>query len=364
MGFLGAIVVLAGVWAAASELWERLSQAQEEKLRRWFQVWAIKGLAVPFLLWLVFNLGLSERLPPLMMEIQAAPPGAETIAAFFNVAAIGFFVIGSFWAAVTLGWLLAVLVERVEERREFRHTALVWSALLAPLAALILCGYGWSSAGVAVVIWLLPVVQATIPLAFPAKTAPRYSRAITKMHGDKYKDAESAVIEELEKAEDDFNGWMMLAELYANHFDDLAGAERIIRDTCAQAQTTASEICVALNLLADWHLKRADDPVQARKALEEICRLYPETHMGRMARLRLSQLPASREEWIEKRTPKTIPLPALGRDLDHPAEPRAPGDDREQSAARANDCVRKLRQNPDNIAAREELARILAERLG
>jgi hypothetical protein len=364
MGFIGAIVLFAGVWVAASVLWERLPKTQGEKLRRWLGFWAVKGLAAPFLVWLIFNLGVSERFPPLMVRIQAAAPGWDTVAAFGNVAGIGLFMIESYWTAVTLGWLWWEMAQQVENRREFRNTALGLSILLGPLAALLVWGFGWSAAGIAGGLWLLPLVYQTIPMAFAPKRAPTYARAIAKMHVDKYREAEAAVIEELEKTEDDFKGWLMLAELYANHFDDLAGAERILRDTCAQPATTASEVCVALQRLADWHLQLANDPAAARKALEEICRRYPETHMGRMAWLRIGQLPKSREELIEGRIPRRIPLPALGRNLDPVAAARPPQAEREQSAARANECVRKLQQNPDNAAAREELARVLADRLG
>ena len=212
-------------------------------------------------------------------------------------------------------------------------------------------------------VWLGPILRAVIPLAFPVKTAPSYHRAVVKMQGDRYREAESAVIEELEKSEDDFNGWLMLAELYAHHFDDLAGADRIIRETCAQAGANASEVCVAFNHLADWHLALAADPLAARRALEEICRRFPDTHMGRMARARIHQLPDSREEAIAQRTPKTFRLPALGSHLDQAAGTPASPSDRNEAAARANDCVQKLQKNPDNMAVREELARILAERL-
>ena len=363
MILLGIIVIIAGVGVPASNLLGRLPKAQAVDLRRWLRLWAIKGLAAPVLIWLIFNSGFSELFPPLMPQIQAAPRGWATVGTFLDVAAGGFFVIASYWAAVTLGWLLLGLEPQAADRRQFNRTVLGLSAFLVPLAVLILCGLGAESAGVAGVVWLGPLVQAVIPMAFRQKTAPTYVRAVVKMQRDKYREAESAVIAELEKSEDDFNGWLMLAELYADHFGDLAGAERIIRETCAQEGTNASEVCVAFNQLADWHLKLADDPAAARNALEEICRRFPETHMDRMARLRISQLPASREAVIARRTPKTIQLPALGWSLDHPAGvPASPGE-RNEAAARANDLVRQLQKAPDNIAVREELARILAERL-
>lgn len=363
MVLLGLIVIIGGVWMPGSSLLERLPKAQEADLRRWLRVWAIKGVAAPLLVWLIFNCGVSELFPPLMAQIQAAPRGWAKVGAFFDVAGSSFCVIGSYWAAATLGWLLRELEPQAENRRQFNRTVLGLSAFLVPLAMLIIWGFGAASAGVAGVMWLGPVVQAVIPLTLRERAAPSYVRAVVNIHGDKYREAESAVIEELEKSEDDFNGWLMLAELYANHFDDLPGAERIIRETCAQAGTNASQFCVAFNALADWHLKLADDPAAARLALEEICQRFPDTHMERMARLRLQQLPANREELLAQRAPKLIRLPALGGNLDHPAGAPASPAERKAAAARANACVQKLQKSPDDIAVREELARILAEQL-
>jgi len=110
-------------------------------------------------------------------------------------------------------------------------------------------------------------------------------------------------------------------------------------------------------------LNLADDPAAARASLEAICRRYPGTHVSQMARQRINQLPRSREELIESRTRKPIPLPSLGIHIDHPDEAALTPAARKQAAARANECVSKLKENPDNMPAREELARILAERL-
>jgi hypothetical protein len=363
MLLIGIIVIAAGVFVPAANLWGRLPNAQAAELRRWLRVWAIKGLAAPALLWLIFNSGPTETFPPLMLEIQAAPPGWATFLAFLQAAETGFCVIGSYWAAMTLGWLLAALEQQTEYKPEFKRIALGMSSFLGPLALLIVWRFGAEAAGVAGVLWLAPIVQSVIPLSFREKTAPSYFRAVVKIHADKYREAETAVLDELEKSEEDFNGWMMLAGLYANQFDDLAGAERIIRDTCAQETTNGSEVCVAFNQLADWQLKLADDPAAARAALEEICRRFPDTHMSRMARQRISQLPASREDLIAQRTPKAFRLPALGKNLDQAAGAPASPAERKESAARANECVQKLEKNPDNIAVREDLARILAERL-
>jgi hypothetical protein len=363
MAWLGIFLTAAGVWVPASNLWGRLPKAQAADLRRWLGRWVIKGLAAPLALWLICNSDFSENFPPILGQIQAAAPGLATFKAWWEAAETGFLVISSFWATVTLGWLLVVIRQQVEDRRLFNGAVVGWSLFLLPLAALILFGFGAAAAGVAGVVWLAPIAQSVVPLAFHARTSPAYHFATAKMHRDKYKEAEEAVIAELEKEENDFNGWLMLADLYANHFGDLAGAGRIIRETCAHPKTNASQVCLALNQLADWHLNLANDPAAAQNALEEICRRYPDTHMTRMARLRLQQLPSSREEVIARRTPKSFRLPALGDHLDHAAAaPASPGA-RKEAAARANQCVEKLQADPDDMAVREELARILAERL-
>src|SRR5436853_4352969 len=84
------------------------------------------------------------------------------------------------------------------------------------------------------------------------QTPPMYARAIARIKFGKYTEAEWEIIRELEKAENDFEGWMMLAELYANQFTDLAEAERTILEICDQPKLSPSQLSVALHKLADW----------------------------------------------------------------------------------------------------------------
>ncbi len=179
----------------------------------------------------------------------------------------------------------------------------------------------------------------------------------------KYSEAEWEIIHQLEKCEDDFQGWLMLAELYANQFKDLPEAEQTILELCEQPKLTPTQLSVALHRLADWHLKLATDPEAARRALQMICDRLPGTHLARMAQIRIDQLPASAEELREQQQPKVVPLPALGDSLESgPAQAESEmGQD--QARELANLCVERLRQDPNNVPAREKLARILAERL-
>jgi hypothetical protein len=215
---------------------------------------------------------------------------------------------------------------------------------------------GWRLAGLSATLWLLPIVQHVLTLHGAEKTPPIYSRAVAAIHFDRFEEAEKAVIAELESCEDDFEGWLMLADLYANHFNDLPGAQKIIRETCGHPGTTPSQFAVACHRLADWHLKLGRDPSAARAALEEISRHYPNSHLDRMARLRAGQLPADEKELAAREGVKKIRLPVFGV-----APP--PRMSRREAAARSQQCVARLQANPDDIPAREELARLWAEDL-
>jgi hypothetical protein len=184
------------------------------------------------------------------------------------------------------------------------------------------------------------------------------------MHFDKYEEAEQAVLQELESCEDDFDGWMMLAELYAIHFNDLPAAAKLIHETCEHPGTTPSQFAVACHRLADWQLKLAQDPDAARAALLEICRRHPRSHLDHMARLRINQLPPSREAWIASQSVKKIRLATLHGPMKHSGEAKPAPMSRQEAFTRSQQCVEQLTNHPDDDAAREELARLWAEELG
>jgi hypothetical protein len=189
-----------------------------------------------------------------------------------------------------------------------------------------------------------------------------YARAIARMKFGKYSEAEWEIIRELEKCEDDFEGWMMLAGLYANNFNDLLEAEQTILGICDHPKTTPSQLSVALHELAHWQLQRGD-PVAARRTLQMICGRLPGTHLAHMAQLRINQLPASAAEFRQQQGVARIPLPALGDTLDEQPTQAEPGMERHKAAEEANACVEILEADPKNVPARERLARLFAEHL-
>lgn len=193
--------------------------------------------------------------------------------------------------------------------------------------------------------------------------APNYTRAVVHTKFGKYADAERAIIRELEANEKDFDGWMMLAELYALRFQELAEADRTIRDLVCQPGLSGVQISHALGKLADWHLK-VGDVEAARLAVQDIGVLLPDTHFDRMAQHRLQQIPISHTEWQAQQRPRAIRLPALNDSLEEKPEPTAPAATATEIKAEMNRWLARLHANPNDFEAREQFAILLAEQMG
>lgn len=362
-----AILILAVLVAGAFVYWQRLFLAGDlPQSKRWFIHWAVKGLGLPGLLWIIFNLGGSPVLPPLVTQVILGRVGGGWLGRMAALTAPALVIISSYWAALTCAWLIVAFAAGRNQRREFIVTSLFWCVLLSPLGWLIVHIGGWEAAGFAMILCLLPLVHFAYAAAATEQFVPPplYTRAIVNMKFGKYSEAESEVIQELEKHQEDFEGWMMLAELYANNFHDVAEADRTVRELSTQPNITPTQVSVAFHRLADWHLNLRADPVAARRALEEICRRVPGTHLAHMARLRINQLPATSEDLAEQRKGRTFRMPALNDNLDAPPNPEILPADRTAAAAQANRCVEQLKQDPNDVPAREKLAHILAEQLG
>jgi len=221
---------------------------------------------------------------------------------------------------------------------------------------------GWSLLGVAGIALLAPMAGYSPGYLNLKKAPPMYARAIARMKFGKYSEAEWEIIRELEKSEDDFDGWMMLAGLYANNFHDPLEAEQTILGICDHPKTTSSQLSVALHQLAHWQLQWGD-PTAARRSLQMICSRLPGSHLAHMAQLRINQLPASAAEQRQQQRAAAIPLPALSETIDQALPAPESRVERHKAAEEANACVEILKAAPDNVSARERLARLLAEHL-
>ena len=328
--------------------------------------WGGKGLLVPLIIWALMNLGLSWNLQPFMPRVQAAQnSGGAWFPEYLHVLAVGLFIISTYWTAVTLAQALveAGLGSEGDTRTQFKSLCRACLIGMVVPALLIVWFGGWPLLGLAGIALLAPIAGYGAEVLHRPKAPPMYARAVAHIKFGKYSEAEREVIRELERCEDDFEGWMMLADLYANHFNDLPEAEQTILEICNHPRTTPPQLSIALHQLAHWRLQRAGDPLGARRALQMICDRLPGSHLARMAQLRMNRLPASVAELREQQSGTPIPLPALGDTIDQPPGSPESGMERHKAVEAANTCVEILKADPNNIAARERLARLFAEHL-
>jgi tetratricopeptide (TPR) repeat protein len=190
--------------------------------------------------------------------------------------------------------------------------------------------------------------------------APLYSVAINKIRKGEFQAAAFEIKQQLLKFPNDFKGQHMLAELQAKQLNDLPGAQVTIERLIAQANHPPQEIAFALNELADWHVKYAQDIEAARATLESIVERFPDSEVAHQAHQRIAHLGTTESVLAPHDRPRII-LPRgperLGLMKDQSAL-RRPADD---PAAQADAYVKHLEENPFDHEAREKLAWIYAE---
>jgi hypothetical protein len=306
MGALGVFFILAItalIFAGFIRLVARYWDPQEEhsRPRRQLLVWIGKGLAVPLAFWVLLHTGISSRLPSLLPQPRAAQrsfafpalpprPARPTLTVLLHSAIPVAVVLGSFWAAVSLGWGVVNLCLHTKARHDILGASILWCLVLSPVAVLTVWIGGRGAIGLAALAWLVPITRELLAFGTPRKLPPVYTQALAKRDSGKFRDAERTILRELEKREDDFDGWMLLAELYAEQFHELPEAERVIHQLCAQPTVTRRQVVLALNRLADWQLDPGRDHSAARRTLEEICRRFPATHFADTARQRADRI--------------------------------------------------------------------------
>ena len=136
---------------------------------------------------------------------------------------------------------------------------------------------------------------------------PLYSTAEGLRQRGKYRESLYAIQEQLQKFPNDFTGHMMIAEIHAENLNDLAAAENDVHRLCAQPKQSPANLAFALNTLADWQLKYAQDAEAARETLEKIRALLPDTEFERVAANRIAHL-ASTEQLVAAREPATVKM--------------------------------------------------------
>jgi tetratricopeptide (TPR) repeat protein len=184
---------------------------------------------------------------------------------------------------------------------------------------------------------------------------PYYSIFQAKRTKGKYFEALAEVRRQLDKFPNDFEGQTLLAELQAEKLNDLPGAEVTIHRLCQQPGHAPANIAYALNKVADWHLSLAKDRDSARKSLEKIIEVLPDTEMSLQASQRIARLadteallaPHQRQKMVMKKGVENLGL-LWAQDHLKPTE-TDPG-------LVAAEYVKHLELHPLDTHAREKLA--------
>lgn len=192
---------------------------------------------------------------------------------------------------------------------------------------------------------------------------PLYSVAQARIKQQRYAEAIAEVQTQLRAFPHDFKGQMMLAEIYADHLKDMDSMREIVERILQDPKTRPQNLVFILNRLADWHLRIARSPEDARAALEQIIQRAPDTEAAHMAEQRIAHL-ATAEVLEEQRNPHRLTVTPqteyLGLRTDFTG--LKPVDDTPAMEAQA--LVKQLELHPNDFEAREKLAGIYATHYG
>jgi len=358
------LIVVLTAWARGRLAVEAFS---EDHPFRMDWPWFTKGIVLPAAIWFVMNLGISFNLQPFMPGIQAAKnSGGDWLMLLAFVWTTGLLIIGSTWGAVTMGWIVIGTDRSLREelRTEYRATCFTAFAIMLVPALILVLLLGVWAVGAALFLMLLPVPAYAAEIVKRPAKAPGYSRALARMKFGRYAQAEQEILKQLETAENDFEGWMMLAELQATRFKELGEAEKLVLDVCIQPGITPSQISVALHKLADWQIAIAADPEAAARTLQLISDQLPGTHLAHMAELRRKQLPRTNAELVGQQTARAVPLPVIPGNVLEALAAKEKSAEQTDAVTQVNRLSESLTRDPQNVSDRERLARLLAEPLG
>src|SRR6266702_2493933 len=210
---------------------------------------------------------------------------------------------------IALGWLLLRTLKRSEDppRLIFKWVLTALIVGLMKWKAIPLAGRGGGDSYVGVVLALLcglvltaiwrHSIASIVASPFGAlydggdvepEPHPAYSVAQSRQKQGKYLEAVAEIRKQLDRFPTDVEGHLLLAQIQAEDLKDLPGAELTIQRFCAQPGHASKNIAYALYSLADWYMKIGQDRESARRALEKIVELFPDSEFGLGAAQRIA----------------------------------------------------------------------------
>jgi len=189
---------------------------------------------------------------------------------------------------------------------------------------------------------------------------PVYSIAQAKRKRGYYAEALAEIRRQLKLFPQDFEGQLLLAEIQAENMSDLPGAEVVILRLCQQPDRLPREIAMALNSLADWHLKYHQDRDAAKRDLEKIVALLPDSELSALAEQRIAHL-ADTAFLLAPHDRKAMVISAGIADVGLQSGERQPKAPETDPVAVVQDYVQHLAEHPLDTEAREKLAVLYAD---
>jgi len=283
--------------------------------------------------------------------------------------------------AAAFGWLMVYTIRRAEEpvRMVFKWVLTLIVAALMYWHAFPLAGQGGQVAFTGVSLAMLyglilaftwrhnlgalvakPFASLYDGGGVEVEPRPAYSIAQSRMKQGRYLEAIAELRRQLDRFPTDFEGQMLLAQIQAENLKDLPGAEMTIQHLCAQPGHAQKNIAFALYSMADWHLKYGTDREAAKRVLEEVTKLLPDTEFALTAAQRVAHLGDAELLLAPHERRKFAPTEGvhnlgLARNPP-PMEPVA-----KDPAQQATEYVRHLEQHPLDTDIREKLAMLYAE---
>ncbi|HZF02115.1 MAG TPA: tetratricopeptide repeat protein [Methylomirabilota bacterium] len=190
---------------------------------------------------------------------------------------------------------------------------------------------------------------------------PYYSIALSKRKSKKPLEAIVAVREQLAKFPHDYEGVILLATIQAEDTKDLPSAEMTLNHFCEWEKAPPKQIAAALTLLADWHLKIANDVDSARTTMQRIIEKFPGTELSTAAAQRIAHLGGVEKILLSAhdRRPVFVPEGMKSAGLRDTIQDLVPEEINAEKLA--EDLAKHLEQHPLDSEAREKLAIIYAK---
>ena len=195
----------------------------------------------------------------------------------------------------------------------------------------------------------------------PPEPRPYYSIALAKRMRREFPEAVIEIRKQLAQFPDDFEGVMLLAGIQAEDLKDLPAAEMTLNHFCDRPDAPPKQVAAAMNQLADWHIRLAQDVGSARAAFEKIVARFPDTELALQAAQRIAHLGGTEKQLLASRDhqPMAVPEGIKSVGLLESSEHLRPAE--ADPAQLAAVYVKHLERHPLDTEAREKLAILYAE---